>query len=183
MRTKKIVLVSLFAALMAAGAFIKIPIPYVPITMQFFFSAYSGIILGPWLGFFSQLIYIAIGLTGIPVFANGGGPGYVFQPTFGYVLGFAFGSMVSGYVYNKFSRQDFWAIFFSMFAGLMVIYSFGLPYLYLVYSAYLGNPKTVSWVLYWGFCTSIIGDAIVCVVSSKMGARMIPIIKKKIAFE
>ena len=75
-------------ALTAVGAFIKIPLPYIPFTLQTFFVFYSGILLGAKLGMLSQIIYILIGLVGIPVFSNGGGPSYVFQPSFGFLIGF-----------------------------------------------------------------------------------------------
>ncbi len=45
---------------------------------------------------FAVWVYIALGLLGLPVFTNGGGPGYVFQPTFGYLIGFALGSRITG---------------------------------------------------------------------------------------
>ena len=95
-RTKGLILISLFAALTAIGAFIKIPIPYVPITLQLLFCVYSGILLGARWGLYSQLLYLAIGLIGIPIFTNGGGPSYVLQPTFGYLVGFALCSYIVG---------------------------------------------------------------------------------------
>ena len=81
--TKNLILIGLFAALIVAGAFIKIPIPYVPFTLQFLFILFAGMLLGKRLGLLSQVVYLLIGLTGAPVFTNGGGPGYVLQPTFG----------------------------------------------------------------------------------------------------
>lgn len=82
MKIRDLILVAMFAALTAIGAFIKIPIPYVPFTLQFLFCAFAGMILGARLGALSQIIYVAIGLAGIPVFTEGGGIGYVFKPTF-----------------------------------------------------------------------------------------------------
>ena len=68
-KTKGLILISLFAALTAIGAFIKIPIPYVPITLQLLFCVYSGILLGQDGAVFS-LLYLAVGLIGIPIFTN-----------------------------------------------------------------------------------------------------------------
>ncbi|WP_084758018.1 biotin transporter BioY [Defluviitalea phaphyphila] len=65
--TKNLILVGIFAALTAVGAFIKIPIPYVPFTLQYLFCALAGIILGSKLGALSQIIYVAVGLAGVPV--------------------------------------------------------------------------------------------------------------------
>lgn len=73
-RTRKIILVSLFAALTAVGAFIKIPLPHIPITLQTLVVMMSGNLLGHKLGALSQLLYLAVGLLGAPIFAYGGGP-------------------------------------------------------------------------------------------------------------
>ena len=85
--TRNMVLCALFAALIAIGAFIRIPVPYVPITFQGFFVLLAGFLLGPKYGAASMLIYIAVGLVGIPVFTEGGGIMYVLKPTFGYLIG------------------------------------------------------------------------------------------------
>ena len=63
----------------------------------------SGCLLytsGSRLGAISVGIYIILGLIGVPVFTSGGGPGYVLQPTFGYLIGF----MVGAYVVGRFSE-------------------------------------------------------------------------------
>ncbi|MCG8608351.1 biotin transporter BioY, partial [bacterium] len=89
---------SLFAALTAAGAFIKIPLPYVPLTLQPLFVIMAGSVLGAKFGAQSQLIYLAVGLSGVPVFANGGGPAYILQPTFGYLLAYPVAAYTVGFL-------------------------------------------------------------------------------------
>ncbi|MDZ7264485.1 MAG: biotin transporter BioY, partial [candidate division KSB1 bacterium] len=93
---RKIILVSLFAALTAVGAFIKIPLPHIPITLQTLVVIMSGNLLGYKLGTLSQLLYLVVGLLGVPIFAYGGGPGYIFQPSFGYLLGYPVGAFLIG---------------------------------------------------------------------------------------
>ena len=61
-KTTEIVMISLFAALTAVGAFIRIPIPYVPFTLQTLMVMLAGLILGSRLAALSQLLYLAIGL-------------------------------------------------------------------------------------------------------------------------
>ena len=75
-RTKNLVLIALFAALVAIGAFIKIPMPLVPITLQFAFCLLAGEVLGV-KGGTAVLIYVIMGLIGLPVFTEGGGFMYV----------------------------------------------------------------------------------------------------------
>ena len=84
-------LCGLFAALIAAGAFIRIDLPVQPFpmhfTLQIFFSLLAGLLLGPRPGAVSVGIYLAVGLMGVPVFAAGGGPAYLIRPTFGFLAG------------------------------------------------------------------------------------------------
>ena len=66
-RTYKMILVALFAALIAVGAFIRIPVPFVPFTMQTFFIVLSGMLLGRKLGAASAALYVLIGIFGAVV--------------------------------------------------------------------------------------------------------------------
>ena len=84
-KVKELVLFSLFTALTAIGAFIRVPVPLCPFTLQLLFTTLSGLILGSRKGAASVAVYVAFGLSGVPVFTQGGGPGYIFQPTFGYL--------------------------------------------------------------------------------------------------
>ena len=101
MKTKNLILVALFTALTAVGAFIRIPVPVVPFTLQFLFTMLAGLLLGGTLGATSVLVYIILGLLGLPVFTSGGGIGYIFQPTFGYIIGFCIAAYVTGKIANK----------------------------------------------------------------------------------
>lgn len=95
-KTRALVYVALFAALIAAGAFLQVPVPPVPFTLQSFFCLLAGSLLGPWLGTLSVLIYLAAGLIGLPVFTQGGGFSYLFMPTFGFLLGLIPTALLSG---------------------------------------------------------------------------------------
>ena len=87
---------SLFTALIAVGAFIKIPIPVVPFTLQFLFTTLAGLLLGSKMGAVSVIAYMVLGLVGLPIFSEGGGIWYVFKPSFGYIIGFCIGTYVTG---------------------------------------------------------------------------------------
>ena len=97
-KTKDMILCGMFVALIAAGAFIKIPIPVIPFTLQYLFTMMAGLLLGPKKGCLAVLIYILLGLMGLPIFAQGGGIGYLVQPSFGYLAGFAAGAYVTGFL-------------------------------------------------------------------------------------
>ena len=100
MKTKDLVLCAMFVALIAVGAFIKIPVPVVPFTLQFLFTMLAGLLLGPVNGALAVVVYIVLGLIGLPIFTQGGGPGYIFQPSFGYIIGFAVAAYVNGKIAN-----------------------------------------------------------------------------------
>ena len=80
-RSRDMALVALFAALTAVGAFIRIPVPVVPFTLQFLFTNLAGLLLGAKRGAAAVCVYMAAGLIGVPVFTQGGGPWYVMNPT------------------------------------------------------------------------------------------------------
>ena len=89
---RELAISGLFAALIAAGAFIKITIPVQPFpmhfTLQWFFVLMAGFLLGSRVAAASVGTYLLIGLLGVPVFAAGGGIGYIVRPSFGYLLEF-----------------------------------------------------------------------------------------------
>ena len=87
-KTKTLIYCSLFTALIAAGAFIKIPVPVVPFTLQYLFTMLAGLLLGSKRGTISVVAYMLLGLAGLPIFSEGGGLWYVFKPSFGYIIGF-----------------------------------------------------------------------------------------------
>ena len=70
-KVKELVLFSLFTALTAIGAFIRVPVPLCPFTLQLLFTTLSGLILGSRKGAASVAVYVALGLSG--------GPGFIFS--------------------------------------------------------------------------------------------------------
>lgn len=158
MNNRAIILVSFFAALTSIAAFIKIPLPYVPITLQTLIVFLSANLLGAFYGTLSQILYLSIGLMGIPIFAYGGGFGYIFQPTFGYLLGFPFCTFIIGIVLSLLLRKkdkvdklpvrNFLIFGIANLLGLSIIYAIGLAYFYinLKYSLYMNleNASTYT---------------------------------------
>ena len=100
-RTKDLTLAALFSALIAVGAFIKIPFFIVPITLQTLFVVLSGLVLERKFAVLSVIVYLMIGLAGFPVFANGGGINYIFSRTFGDLVALAFATYFIACVNEK----------------------------------------------------------------------------------
>ena len=128
MKTKDLVLCAMFVALIAVGAFIKVPVPVVPFTLQFLFTMLAGLLLGPVNGALAVVVYIVLGLVGLPIFTQGGGPGYIFQPSFGYIIGFAVAAYVTGRIANEKSRPGYRRLLAADFSGLFIVYAFGMVY-------------------------------------------------------
>ena len=91
-----LVLTALFAALTAIGAFLRIPAGEISFTLQVFFTSMAGILLGPWWGAASQVVYVLLGLIGLPIFTEGGGLMYLAKPSCGFLLGLPLMAMVIG---------------------------------------------------------------------------------------
>ena len=152
------VLIPLFTALTAVGAFIKIPIPHVPFTMQTVMVMFAGLILGSRRGALSQLLYLVLGLMGLPIFAQGGGPAYVLQPSFGFLLGFIPGAFVIGKILEDSKNLALPKVLTALVLGQGVIYLFGLSYLYLNLNFILHKPVSPYSVLMAGFLIFLPGD-------------------------
>ena len=177
-KTTEMILCAMFVALIAVGAFITIPIPMLPITMQNMFTMLAGLLLGGKIGGLSVCIYILLGLIGLPIFTQGGGIGYVFQPSFGYLIGFAAGAFVTGTIAHKKSNPGYRRILGANFAGLAVIYTVGMAYYYVIRNFYLGNPIGLQALFIFCFLATIPGDIVKCIVGAFLGKRLIPLIKK-----
>ena len=176
MKARHLVLVALFAALMVAGAYINIPTPLVPFTLQIFFTVLAGALLGARLGALSQVLYIVLGLVGLPVFAGGaGGIGAVAAPSFGYLIGMVAGAFVCGLVAQR-GTPSFPRMLVAAFLGLLAIYVVGVPYMYLLLRFYLHHGIAVGAALYSGFLIFLPLDAVKCVVAAALARRLRPIL-------
>jgi biotin transport system substrate-specific component len=177
LKTKDMILVALFTALTAVGAFINIPIGPAPISLQFLFTALAAILLGSRLGALSQAVYVALGLIGIPIFTGGGGISYIFKPTFGYLIGFIIGCYIIGKLSEKIKRKSFIKLFLSVIAGIAVIYLIGVPYMYLVLKYVMGVKITILAAIKAGFIVFIPGDILKSLIAAGLGVKLIPIVR------
>ncbi|MHC1574288.1 MAG: biotin transporter BioY [Candidatus Methanogasteraceae archaeon] len=171
---KPMIYASLFAALTAIGAFVRIPVPVspVPITIQVFFVLLSGLVLGSrWAGA-SMAVYVMIGIIGFPVFSGGSsGIGVIMGPTGGYLIGFIGAAYVTGLIAETFGRNTSAAIG-AMIAGLAVIYLFGVMQLSIV--AHLPIKESVA----TGVLPFLIGDFIKLIAALIVFRRIEPSIEK-----
>lgn len=169
---------SLFAALIAVGAFIKVPMPLIPFTLQTFFVMMAGTLLGAKYGAGSVLVYVLIGLCGVPVFTGGGGFTYIFQPTFGYLIGFIFSAFSIGYIVNKDPHPSWKRLLAGDLVGLIIWYVFGIIYYWMIAKYYLGNPVAMGSLLVPFILLPLPGDLIKMTLAILLGRRLLPVIRR-----
>ncbi len=162
-----LVYAALFGAGTAAGAYIMVPIPPVPITLQTLFLYLAGALLGGRLALLSQVVYLLLGIIGLPVFAGGkAGFGVLFGPTGGYLIGFVAAAYVVGKWNEMVKRPSFLTVLLSMIAGTIPIYVLGVLQLSLV--AKLDLVKAVS----VGMLPFLIGDGVKIVIAALLAGRL-----------
>ncbi|ADU22187.1 biotin transporter BioY [Ruminococcus albus] len=177
-KTQNMVITALFTALIAAGAYIRIPVSVCPFTLQFLFTTLAGLILGKNRGAAAVSLYVIIGLAGVPVFTGGGGIGYILQPTFGYLMGFIAGAYITGAL-SKTRKNSYIGILASCFAGLIVVYAFGMLYYYMISAFYLRSSISVGALFLYCFVLAVPGDIGLCIISAALAKRLMPIIHVK----
>ena len=175
--TKEMVLVALFTGLTAVGAAINIPIGEVPITMQSLFVILSGLILGPKLAALSQLVYILLGLMGIPIFAGfSGGIQSLMKASFGFLIGFIFSAYVVGKIGHFEKGVSPKRIWLASIVGTGVIYLFGLPYMYFILNIILAKGLSFMAVLNIGCLLFLPGDILKLAIASMIAIKILPIL-------
>ncbi|MDD3168716.1 MAG: biotin transporter BioY [Eubacteriales bacterium] len=137
MKTKKMILYALFAALTAICSMIIIPLPFTPVpihlaTLSVFLA---GGLLGSKGGAVSQIVYVILGAIGLPVFAGfTGGFGIITGPTGGYLIGYVAAAWLTGLMIEKLGHGYYQNIV-SMIAGLAVCYALGTLWFMYITSA------------------------------------------------
>jgi biotin transport system substrate-specific component len=151
---RKTVYASLFAALIAVGAFLSIPVGPVPIVLQNFFVLLAGLTLGPRWGLLSVAAYLITGAVGLPVFAQGtGGIGRIIGPTGGYLLGYLPAVAAAGAL-SHIHKKRWYLDLAGAICGSLIVYACGVPWLKMV--------AGLSWqaAVGAGMLPFLIGDAV-----------------------
>lgn len=177
-----LVLTALFAALTAIGAFLRIPAGEISFTLQVFFTSMAGILLGPWWGAASQVVYVLLGLIGLPIFTEGGGLMYLAKPSCGFLLGLPLMAMVIGLLTRDLKAstlrghavRGMLRIALACVAGLAVLYLIGLPYMYFVLAGKWSIQKTIV----SGCLIFLPFDALKIVVTTLLCVRLLPVLRR-----
>jgi len=122
-------------ALTAAAAQISVPLPFtpVPFTLQPMVVLLGGAALGSRLGLTSQVLYLAAGIAGLPVFAASPGlaqgPARLLGPTGGYLMSYPFAAFVTGWLAERRFDRRYVSSVLAMAAGLACIFAGGVTWL------------------------------------------------------
>lgn len=172
MKTKTMALIALMAAVTCILGPLSLAIPISPVPISFtnlavYFTIY---VLGTKKGTISYLIYLLLGLVGLPVFSGfSGGAGKLFGPTGGYLIGFIFMALICGIFIEKWPAK-LYLHFIGMILGTAVCYLFGTIWL-----AFQANMD-FSAALAAGVIPFIPGDLVKIVIALLAG----PVIRKQL---
>lgn len=132
---------SLFVALLAK---VQVPFVPVPLTGQTLGVLLLGGLLGARLGALSLLFYLFEGALGLPVFAKGGGLGYLLGPTGGYLFAFPLAAYLAGYLVERGAARRFATAFLAMLLAALSVFLLGVPWLSLYLGADLGRAMVLG---------------------------------------
>lgn len=169
----------IFIAFMVISAFINIPIGAIKITMQFLVANMCALLLGRKWGTISLVLYLALGLVGLPIFSSGGGPAYVLQPSFGYVIGFAIGGFFAAWYREKRGKYTFATYMTASMINLVIMDIFGTVYGAVIMYGYMHSSMGV-WAFFMAFLVPFIPiDIAKSVIGSLICAKLGPLYDKK----
>lgn len=133
-KTAEMTKMALMVAMNCVSAYIIIPLPFSlsPLALQTLIVNLTGYVLNAKQAFMTMLVYLLVGLAGVPVFTGGSaGPGKLFGPTGGYIIGFLFTAVFLAYFKGeKYSFKRYALL--GCVIGIPLIYVFGVVQLKLI---------------------------------------------------
>lgn len=165
-----LVLIALFAALMALCAWVTVPYA-VPFTMQTFGVFLALLLLGGKRGTICMVVYLLLGAVGLPVFSGfRGGVGALVGSTGGYLVGFIVSALLM-WALSGFARKSRWTLAASMALSLAACYAFGTAW-FVIVSVRAGKAMTVGAALSMCVLPYIVPDAsklwLACVLARRL---------------
>ena len=167
--TRRIAFGALFASLISIGAKIMIPLDMIGMhfTLQWLVVLLAGLLLDRRTAVLSVSSYILIGLCGVPVFATGGGIGYLLKPTFGFLLGF----VIAVWVMTSMKAKPLTRCTAGLFADYITGFVWYLFMMYVVYQQPMGIV-----VAFLNCFTTIMPDFLLCIAACMIESLVRPVI-------
>ncbi|WP_335872461.1 biotin transporter BioY [Bacillus sp. 2205SS5-2] len=170
-------LAALFVAMTAIGANITTIAPFmqigsVPITLQTFFAILAGLVLGKRLGSIAMLVYLLVGLVGVPAFAGlTGGFVAITKPTFGFILSFIPAAYVAGLIVENRKNITFYML--AALIGTALNYIIGTTWMYFAFLFWAGAPEGFTYIIAWSWMTPFMPkDIILAIFAGVFATRL-----------
>lgn len=151
-------MIALFAALLCISSYISIPLPFsaVSLTVQTLIINMIAILFPPKKAGMTVLVWILLGLVGLPVFSGGmGGPGKLFGPTGGYIFGYLAAAVILSLLKGKKGKTG---------RELLVTVAVGMPLIYVIGTPWMMAVTGIGWkaALLTGVVPFLPGDVAKC---------------------
>lgn len=166
--TSSMTKIALCTALLSASSYLVIPLPFTPIvlSMHTIMVNLIGLILKPRYAAYTLLVYLTMGLIGLPVFSGGtAGPGKLFGPTGGFYFGFLFAVIVISLLKGRKVRFSRYCLV-TIFAGIPI------QHLSAILFMCFHNNFQVSAAAWSVSIPFLPGDIIKCVIASGIGVAV-----------
>ncbi len=162
-KSQLVALTATFVALITVGAWISIPLPPVPLTLQTFFVLLAGVIMKRY-AVIPAALYLTLGALNIPVFHNAlAGIGVILGPTGGFLIGFIPAALIAGLAYEQ--RERIIRIT-GLIAATTAIYLFGISWLSFSTGISLAQAVLI------GVIPFLVGDALKGIAVYYIGERI-----------
>ena len=161
------------ALIIVSTLWIRFPIPGTDVmfTTQVFFVLLCGQLLPPRYCLYTLLLYVGMGLAGVPVFSSICGPAVLSTPSFGYLLGFVVAAPAEAFFRQKMQKKQS-RDFLAALLGIVVIYAVALPYMALLKGAFLSAPVPFSVLMYSYFLVFLPLDLVKAFLAGLLGRRL-----------
>lgn len=178
-KTQRIVQNSMLLALLIIFTYIKFPLGAISFTMQLFIVFLIGIISTAMEGMLIIGIYIVLGLIGLPIFSMGGGLGYIYQPSFGFMLGFLLVCPIVKLIGKSLIRHQinpYISYFIASLVGLIADYIVGILYAYFIFNLHLHKDFSFIKVMSLVVAPFVLFDIVKCILAAFIGQKINKII-------
>ncbi len=143
--SKNLAYSGIFLALLCVSGVFSIQLTTINLSLQIAIIFILSCLLEKKLAALTVIAYLILGLIGLPVFSKGGGFGYVFQPSFGFLLGFVIGAYVLSAIYSSPAiKSKPLAYIIGIISSLFIVYILGSVYMYLLLNLYMGVEYTAA---------------------------------------
>lgn len=174
MKINELTKMSICIAIICISAYISFPLPFSPvmITAQTIAINLVALILTPKQSFIVTLLYIILGVFGLPVFSGGtSGFGRVFGPTGGFILGFLIITPLMSYFKGKdYNFKRYLSV--TIIIGMIVLYAFGAVFMSVVQSISIVQALSLAVFPF------VVGDVFKCFLSSFIAVKLNKVINK-----